>query len=240
MKNILLLIKKELKGYFISPVAYVVIIIFLLAANIWFVKDLFVNNEASARKLFEILPLLFIFIIPAFTMKSWAEERKDGTIEILRTFPISKWELVLGKFFSTLIYFTILILTLFPIIIVLNILGNPDNGVMIAASIASIFLAASYIAIGQLVSINTTNQIISFILSVVFIGILYIVGDNSFLQFLPSSIRSIVASFGLGEHFRSIIKGVIDSRDILYYMSIIILIIFFIYKSLSRLSIKGK
>src|SRR4030042_7143843 len=142
MKNILTITIKELKDNFISPIAYVVLTSFLIIISVMFVKDLFVNNLANMRNLltdtnlatFTIpIPLLLIFLIPAFTMKSWAEEKKEGTLELIMTQPISKGELIIGKLLSSLLFILILLFLTLPIPITLNILGNPDNGVLIAS-----------------------------------------------------------------------------------------------------------
>lgn len=249
MKELLVLTKKELKDYFISPIAYVVIITFTLLVGIMFAKDIFVYNQASMRRILtEIdiinlsipIPVILILIIPAITMRSWAEEKREGTLEIISTLPISRIEIVIAKFLSAFIFTTQLILLTIPIPITLNLLGNPDNGVIIAGYLGLILLSATYILIGQLVSINTQNQIVALIVSIVLIGILYTVGESGFLIFVPTSLRTFFEAFGLGSHFRSIARGVLDSRDILYYLSIILLLFMFIYKSLSRIKRTGK
>jgi len=241
MKSILILVKKELKDYFISPIAYIVIITFLLAVSIWFVfiKGLFVSNQADMRDIFIFITQIFIIVIPALTMRSWAEERKSQTLEILTTLPISSIELIISKFLSCLIFVILALILTFPIPLTLNILGNPDNGIIIAGYIGLIFLSASYIIIGQFVSINTNNQIVAFIASSVIILILYIFGEAQFLQYFPNSIRVIFESFGIGSHFLSIAKGVIDTRDILYYLSLILIFFYFIYKSFDKIK-RGK
>ena len=241
MKSILILVKKELKDYFISPIAYIVIITFLLAVSIWFVfiKGLFVSNQADMRDIFIFITQIFIIVIPALTMRSWAEERKSQTLEILTTLPISSIELIISKFLSCLIFVILALILTFPIPLTLNILGNPDNGIIIAGYIGLIFLSASYIIIGQFVSINTNNQIVAFIASSVIILILYIFGEAQFLQYFPNSIRVIFESFGIGSHFASLAKGVIDTRDILYYLSLMLIFFYFIYKSFDKIK-RGK
>jgi len=241
MKSILIIVKKELKDYFISPIAYIVIITFLLAVSIWFVfiKGLFLSNQADMRDIFIFITQIFIIVIPALTMRSWAEERKSQTLEILTTLPISSIELIISKFLSCLIFVILALILTFPIPLTLNILGNPDNGIIIAGYIGLIFLSASYIIIGQFVSINTNNQIVAFIASSVIILILYIFGEAQFLQYFPNSIRVIFESFGIGSHFLSIAKGVIDTRDILYYLSLILIFFYFIYKSFDKIK-RGK
>lgn len=240
MKTVLTITKKELKDYFISPIAYVVITAFLVITGIWFAKDVFTENRADMRNIFNFIPLVLIVTIPALTMRSWAEEKKEGTLEIISTLPISKAELIISKFLSCLIFATLLIVLTFPIPISLNMLGNPDNGVIIASYIGLILLSATYIMIGQFVSINTENQIVAFILATAFIAILYVIGEVKFLEIMPHSFGVYFEALGLGAHFRSIARGVIDTRDIFYYLSIIIILFMFTYKSLDRIKRIGK
>jgi ABC-2 type transport system permease protein len=240
MKNILTITKKELKDYFISPIAYVVIAVFIAVCGIWFAKEVFSENRADMRNIFTFIPLLLIIAIPALTMRSWAEEKREGTLEIITTLPISKIELIIAKFVSTLAFTTLMIIATLPIPITLNVLGNPDNGIIIAGYIGLILLSATYIMIGQFVSINTQNQIVAFILASVLIAILYVIGEVNFLEVIPSALREYFQALGLGSHFRSIARGVIDTRDILYYFSIIIILFVFTYKSLDRIKRIGK
>ncbi|MBN2015579.1 ABC transporter permease [Candidatus Dojkabacteria bacterium] len=248
MKNILLVIKKELKDYYISPIAYVVISAFVVLITLKFITSVFVDNVADMRNIFyewefpdlPPMPILLILVIPALTMRSWAEERREGTLEVISTLPISNIGLIVAKFISCFLFTTFMLLLTLPIPITLNILGNPDNGVIIAGYLGLILLSASYISIGQFVSINTRNQIISFILSFVLITMLYIFGEIQFLQYVPSSLRFLFGSLGLGSHLRSIAKGVLDSRDILYYISIIALLFYFTYRSFQRIKRTGE
>ncbi|MFC1780387.1 ABC transporter permease [Patescibacteria group bacterium] len=240
MKNTVLVIKKELKDYFISPIAYVVIATFLVITGVIFAKDVFINNQANMRNFFEYIPLVLIIALPALTMRSWAEERKEGTLEIISTLPISNLNLIIAKFVSCLIFTLIALLLTLPIPLTLNILGNPDNGVIIAGYFGLALLSASYVAIGQFISINTKNQIVAFILSASLIALLYLFGEAQFLLFVPVSLRFLLEALGLGSHFRSIAKGVLDTRDILYYLSIIVFLFYFTYKSLLRIKSKGK
>jgi ABC-2 type transport system permease protein len=239
MKNTLIVIKKELKDYFISPIAYVVIATFLIVTSVWFVKDLFIQNRADMRTFFTFVPAILIIVIPALTMRSWAEERREGTLEIITTLPISSIELIIAKLVSTLVFTVFILFLTIPIPVVLNSLGNPDNGIIIAGYIGLIILSATYIIIGQFISINTDNQIVSFILSAALIAFLFILGETSFLQFIPGTFRGLFEALGLGSHFRSIARGVIDSRDILYYLSIITFMTIFTYKSLLRIKKSG-
>lgn len=240
MKNIVTLTKKELKDYFTSTIAYVVIAVFLIVTSILFIKDVFIDDQATMRKTFEFIPLILAIIIPALTMRSWAEEKKEGTIEIIRTLPIKKAELILGKFLATLLLVIFMLILLLPIPVMLNILGNPDNGVIAAGFLGLILLSATYILIGQFVSINSQNQIVSFIISTAIIAVLFIIGESRFLELVPVTLRTYFGAIGIGTHFESIAKGVIDTRDILYYFSTITIVFAFIYKSLNRIGKLGK
>jgi ABC-2 type transport system permease protein len=240
MRNTLLIIKKEIKDYFTSPIAYVVIAAFLVIVGVIFAKDVFLDKQASMRNVFEFIPQILIIVIPALTMRSWAEERKEGTLEVISTLPISNLNLIIAKFVSCLFFTSIAIILTAPIPLTLNLIGNPDNGIILAGYFALILLSASYIALGQFISINTKNQIVAFIVAASLIGTLYLFGEAQFLVFIPKSIRFIFEALGLGSHFRSIAKGVLDSRDILYYFSIIILLFYFTYRSLLRIKRIGK
>lgn len=240
MKSVITITIKELKDFFISPIAYVAIGAFLIITGISFMKDFFIDNQADMRTFFELVPILLIILVPAITMRSWSEEKREGTLEVLNTMPISEWQLIISKFLSNFLFLVLSLLLTLSLPITVNVLGNPDNGVIIAGYIGLLFVAAAYTVIGQFVSINTQNQIISLILSAATIGFLYILGEASFLQFLPSSLRVYSEALGLGAHFKSIAKGVIDTRDVLYYLSIIIVLFVFISKSLHRIKKIGR
>lgn len=240
MNLIITLIKKELKDYFISPIAYIVICVFILGIAVFFSSKIFIDNNADMRFIFEKIPLVFVIFIPLLTMRSWSEEKRDGTIEVLSSFPVSKPGLILSKFLSTLIFVVFALILTFPIPLTLNIIGEPDNGVIIASYFGAFLLGAACIAIGQFISINTQNQIISVILSVVLIFILFIVGEPTFLKYIPIGFRAVFESLGLGSHYYSISKGLIDSKDIIYYISIICFVLFFINKSFSRIRKTGR
>lgn len=240
MKNIAILTKKELRDLFTSPIAYVVFATFLVISSLLFIKDVFVVNQAEMRDFFELVPMLLIVVVPGITMRSWSEEKREGTIEILATLPFSRSQLIIGKFLSNFLFITIAILLTAIIPVTLNVLGNPDNGVIIAGYIGLLMLAAAYTVIGQFVSINTQNQIVSLILSAVLIAILYIIGEPGFLQFVPATLRGFFEALALGTHFESIAKGVLDTRDILYYVSIITILLLSIYKSFERIRKVGK
>ncbi len=220
-------LKRELKSYFLTPVAYVFIVIFLIAAN-WLafgVGDLFERGQADLAAFFQFHPWLFLFLVPALSMRLWAEERKSGSIELLMTLPLETWHAVLGKFLAAWAFTTIAIVLTFPIWVTINYLGNPDNGAILAAYIGSILMAGGFLAVGSFISAMTRNQVIAFVISVVVCFILLAAGYpfvlDAFSAWLPPTIVDGIASLGFLTHFDDISKGVIDLRDIVYFALLI-------------------
>jgi len=240
MKNIIVLAKKEFKDYFISTIAYIVVSLFVIVVGVIFSKDVFVLGVANMRNIFNLIPLVLVFLIPALTMRSFAEERQNGTFELLLTSPISHIQILIAKFLATMLFVIVLLISTLPIPIILNVIGNPNNGIIIAGYLGLLLLSASYISIGQFISINNTNQITAFLLSVMIIGLFYVIGLSNFLELLPIGFRDIFTSISLKSHFDSVSKGVIDSRDVLYYLSIWILLLYFTFQSILRIKKKGK
>jgi len=240
VKQIAKITKKEFKDYFSTPVAYIVIAVFALVIGVYFGQSVFVENQASLRKLFEFIPLLWIVVIPALTMKSFAEEIKTGTLEVMMTLPITKVQIILGKFFANLLIVILMLLTTLPAAFTITNLGNPDIGQMVVAYIGLLLLASVYILIGQAVSINSKNQIVAFIISAFVIAILYFIGEVQVLTVVPANLREIFEFLGLGSHFRSIARGVIDSRDVIYYFSLITIAFIATLLSFNRIQNKGK
>ncbi len=239
MKNILLLTMKELKDYFISPIAYITISIFLILAGLIFGLNFFSNNNADLVNFFEIVSALLIIFISAICMGTWSEEKKSGTLEIIATQPFKDLEIVLSKIISSFLLTFIMIFLTFPIPVIVNLVGNPDNGIIIASYIGTLLLSISYILISHFISINTNNQIISIILSIVIIGIFYIISEPAFLEMTSDNISIILESIGISSHFEAIAKGVIDSRDLLYFTSLSIIFFLLTFKSFERIKIKG-
>ncbi|SEB39065.1 protein involved in gliding motility GldF [Tenacibaculum sp. MAR_2009_124] len=227
------ILKKEFNSFFASPIAYLVIGVFLLINGLflWVLKDdLNILNAgfADLNNYFYLAPWLFLFLIPAITMKSFADEYTTGTIEILKTKPLTDWQIVLGKFISALLLVLLAILpTLTYVYSVYNLgdpLGNLDTGSILGSYLGLIFLAATYTSIGLYTSTLSNNQIVAFILAVfisflMFVGLDVIgdtTGDNGFL----------IQQFGIIEHYKSISRGVIDTRDIIYFVSITFFFLF--------------
>lgn len=221
LKTIYILFKKELMSYFNSPIAYIFIGTFLVVSNWLFFNFFFLVGQASMRSYFVLLPWIFLFLSPAVTMRLWAEEKKSGTVEFLLTLPITDWQVVLAKFFGALVFVFIALILSITIPITLIFLGDIDAGPIIGSYLGALFLAGSYLALGLFISSFTRNQIIAFILGLVACFAVFIIGADFVLNKAPSSAVPVMKFLGLGSHFYNIAKGVIDSKDIIYYLSFI-------------------
>jgi ABC-2 type transport system permease protein len=233
MSHIIALAKKELKTYFNSPIAYVVMVVFLVVSMWLFFRGFFLSGQVTMRGYFSLLPWLFLFFIPAITMRLWSEEKKLHTLEVLLTWPVRDIEVVLGKFLASLAFLVLTLAFTLPVVYFVNRLGRLDTGIVIASYVGTILLAATYLAIGLWISSLTSNQIISFVIAVVACFAFFIIGEDIVLLVIPSSLVSLFDFLGLGTHFESIARGVLDSRDILYYLS---LVAFFLYLNMRVLS----
>lgn len=220
MKSILTICISELKQFFNSPVGYVVLIAFVLIANFWYVQDLFMNDRADLGEYFSILPIALGVLVPAITMRTWAEERKSGTIELLLTSPISYGQLIVGKFFASWILTVLCVYLSFTLPMTIETLGNPDTGLWISGYLAAAVLAAGYVGLGEFISLLSKNQVISFISCLMVFLVLFLVGDPSYW---PSWARQYVPYFGTKLHFEGVAKGLIDLRDILYYLTMLVI-----------------
>ena len=232
MKNIQAIFKKEFASYFNSPIAYIYITAFLVFSSWIFFRGFFLIGQANMRAFFSLLPWIFLFFIPAITMRLWAEEKKSGTMEILMTLPITDTEVVMGKFLAAFIFFAFSILLSFTIPLTLFYLGSPDMGPIIGGYLGGLLMGAAYLSIGLFVSSLTENQIVAFILGIFSCFVLFIIGEDIVLMSLPSSLASIFSFLGLGYHFKSIGRGIIDTRDILYYLSVIGIFLFLNIRSI--------
>jgi ABC-2 type transport system permease protein len=231
MRNVFLIWRKEFFGYFQSPIAYVFMIVFLLFSGLIFflykVQDLdfFLRNRAEMRTLFTIMPFMFIALVPPLTMRLWSEERKLGTLEILMTLPIRETEIVLGKFFAAWSFVIVSLALTLPITIFVGILGPMDPGPVVGGYLGTVFLGAVYVAIGLFVSGVSRNQIISFILTVVICFGFVLVGVDFVLDWLyevSEGLQAVAAYIGFIPHFENISKGVIDTKDVIYFASVIL------------------
>ncbi len=219
--------RRELTSYFATPVAYVFIVMFLVLASTFtfYLGNFYERGQADLSPFFTFHPWLYLFLVPALSMRLWAEERKSGSIELLVTLPLELWEAVLGKFLAAWA-FTLLALALtFPIWITVNYLGAPDNGAIFAAYIGSGLMAGGFLAVGSCISATTKNQVIAFILSVVACFLLLLAGFplvlDVFSGWAPQALVDAIASLSFLTHFQSISRGVIDFRDLVYFALLI-------------------
>ena len=241
MRNISAMTKRELYGYFSTPVAYVFIVIFLFMAGIFtfYVGSFYERNQADLDPFFNFHPWLYLFLLPAIAMRLWSEERKTGTIELLMTLPVTITEAVVGKFVAAWLFSAVALVLSFPIWITVNYLGDPDNTVILSAYTGSLLMAGGFLAIGSCVSALTRSQVIAFVISVVICFLFVLSGFpmvlNVFQSWAPQALIDAVASFSFLTHFSAISKGVIDLRDIVYFA---VLIVFWLYATVVVIDMK--
>ncbi len=232
MRNILTIAKRELRGYFSSPVAFVFIVIFLLLAGFFtfMLGGLFERGEASLQSFFVWHPWLYLFLVPAVGMRMWSEERRLGTIELLLTMPVTPWQAIVGKFLASWAVVALALALTFPVVITVNYLGHPDNGVILAGYIGSLLMAGAYLAISAMTSAMTRNQVVSFIVAVVLSLFLILAGyppvTNLLIAWAQPWLVDAIAACSVMTHFESIQKGVLDSRDVLYFASVMVFALF--------------
>ena len=224
MSPIATVFRRELKSYFATPVAYVFIVIFLLlsGAMTFYFGGFYERGQADLSAFFIYHPWLYLFLVPAIAMRLWAEERKSGTIELLLTLPITMFQAVLAKFLAAWAFVGIALALTFPLWITVNYLGDPDNGVIVAGYIGSFLMAGAFLAIGSCLSAATRNQVVAFILTVVVCFLLLLAGYPLVLGFfqssMPQGVVDAVAGLSLYAHFEAISKGVLDLRDLIYFL----------------------
>jgi len=227
MKAIWTIAKRELGAYFTSPVAYVFLVIFLLLTGFFTFTagSFFERGEASLAAFFGWHPWLFLVLVPAVGMRVWAEERRSGTIELLLTLPIAPWQAIVAKFLASWAFLAVALLLTFPAVITVNLLGSPDNGIIAAGYLGSFLLAGTYLAITCMTSAMTRNQVVALILSVVICLFLILAGFNPVTDLLarwgsPAFVDTI-AAFSVVTHFDGFQRGVIDARDLGFFLSVI-------------------
>ncbi|MEO0254737.1 MAG: ABC transporter permease subunit [candidate division WOR-3 bacterium] len=226
MKGIKAIFKKEFLSYFNSTIGYLWLIVFSWL-NFWlFFRGFFLMPEADLRPMFNMFPVLFIIFIPAITMRLWAEEKKLGTIEILLSLPLRIEEIIVGKFLAAITFFGISLILTLPLPIILSFLGNLDWGRVLSGYLGSFLLGSTFISLGMFLSGFTKNQIVAFILAAAFSFLLYIIGEEAILSFISGFWAELLQNFSVKTHFESISRGVIDLRDIIYYLSFISLFIY--------------
>jgi ABC-2 type transport system permease protein len=221
--------RREFAAYFATPLAYVFIVVFLVASGAFtfYVGHFYENGIADLSAFFAYHPWLYLFLIPAISMRLWAEERKTGTIELTLTLPIPLWSAVLGKFLAAWAFAGLALALTFPIWITVNFLGAPDNGVILAGYLGSLLMAGGYLAIGSFISAAAEGQIVAFIGTVAACFLFTVAGAPVVLDtirgFAPPAVIDAVASFGFLTHFSTVVSGVIDLSDIVFFVSLIAL-----------------
>ncbi len=232
MHNIWVIFKRELAGYFTTPIAYVFLAIFVFLSGIFtfYIGNFFQRGQADLESFFTFHPWLYLFLIPALTMRLWTEERRGGTIELLLTLPVTMPQAVLGKFLAAWVFAAIALSLTFPLWLTVNYLGTPDNGIVAAGYLGSLLMAGAFLAIGACISALTKNQVIAFVVSAVVCLLFVLSGFPLVLDFFsawaPEVVVRAVGSFSFLTHFSAISKGVIDARDLVYFASLIVFWLF--------------
>jgi len=228
------ILKKELRSYFASPLGYVFILFYLLVSNGFFfvIQDFFRANQAVMRGYFMIMPWILLFFLPAVTMRLWAEERKVGTLEVLLAMPLREADVVLGKFLAALSFFAITLACTLTVPLTLGILGRPDWGVIAGSYAGALFLGAAYLAIGLWISSLTESQVVAFIVSVAVIFVFLVAGVAPAWLGSLGWFAALCEYLSLLSHFQNILRGVLDSRDVVYYVAVVA---FFLYLNVKNI-----
>lgn len=224
--------KRELAGYFASPVAYVFIVIFLLLCGFFtfMVGRFFDRGEASLASFFLWHPWLYLFLVPAIGMRLWSEERRLGTLELLLTMPVTTWQAIVGKFLASWLFLALALFLTFPVVLTVNYLGHPDMGPIVCGYLGSLLMAGAYLSVSCMTSAITRNQVVSFILSVVACLFLILAGWPPVTSMMEQWARPWmvegVASFSVMTHFEGFQRGVLDSRDVIFYLLVMVFSLF--------------
>jgi ABC-2 type transport system permease protein len=227
MRVIRTIVKRELASYFTSPVAYVFLVIFLLLTGFFtFTAGNFLERgEASLAAFFGWHPWVYLVLVPAVGMRLWAEERRSGTMELLLTMPVAPWQAIVAKFLASWLFLALALALTFPAIVTVNLLGDPDNGMIAAGYLGSLLLAGAYLAITCMTSAMTRNQVVAFILAVVVCLFLILAGFNPVtdlrVRWASPAVVDTIAAFSVVTHFDGFQRGVIDARDLVFFLSII-------------------
>lgn len=219
MRQVPHIFKKEFRTYFVSPIAYIVISIFLIVTGWFFFSTFFLYNQANLRNFFSLLPIVFAFVVPAVTMKLFSEELNVGTYEILLTMPVTYRDVVLGKFLASVAFVAAMLLPTLAYPVTVTFLGDLDWGPVVGGYVGAVLLGASFSAVGLFASSLTRNQIVAFIIGVAICFALVLI--DKILLFLPAPLAGVLEYLGADYHFENISKGILDSRDILYFLSLI-------------------
>lgn len=227
MKQLPIIFKREFASFFATPLAYVFLLIFLVLSSVFtfYLGGFYESGQANLNPFFNFHPWLYLFLVPALAMRMWAEERKSGTIELLMTLPITRFESVVGKFLAAWVFAGIALLLTFPMVLTVNYLGDPDNGAILTGYVGSWLLVGAYLSVGSCMSALAKNQVIAFILTVSLCFLFVVSGFSLVLDIFngwaPQWLLDAVASFSFLMRFQAISKGVIDVRGLLYFLSFI-------------------
>jgi len=224
MSPVAAVMRRELRSYFVTPVAYVFLVIFLVLSGIltFYAGDFYERNQADLQPFFVMHPWLYLVLVPAVSMRMWAEEAKGGTLELLLSLPLTLAQAMLGKFLAAWLFIGLALVLTFPIWITVNYLGSPDNGVIIAGYIGSWLMAGAFLAIGACLSAVTQSQVVAFVLTLVVCFLLILVGQPQVMEFfhgaLPRKLVNGLAHLSMVRHFEAVSRGVLDLRDLLYFV----------------------
>jgi ABC-2 type transport system permease protein len=216
--------RRELRSFFVTPMAYVFLVIFLVLAGIltFYTGDFYERGQADLQPFFVVHPWLYLILVPAITMRMWAEEAKGGTLELLLTLPLTLWQAMLGKFLAAWLFIGLALALTFPIWLTVNYLGSPDNGVVFAGYLGSWLMAGSFVAIGACLSALTRSQVVAFVLTATVCVLLILAGQPQVLDFfsgaLPRRLINALAYLSMLRHFEAIARGVLDLRDLAYFV----------------------
>ncbi len=245
MKRVIPVFIREISGYFNTPLGFIFIDVFVLLTGFFFFEmfKFFSVEQAHLRSLFMLLPWIYLFFVPAISMRLLAEEKKVGTVEVLMTLPLRDWEVVMAKFLAAFIFLSVSLLLTFPLVIVAARAAAPDIGLdygpIIGGYLGAILMGGAFLSVGIFFSSITDNQIVSFILSIVTMAVFLLIGLPDIVEFFPPVLQRFAMNISLVSHFYSIGRGVIDSRDLLYYFSVMFLFVYFTIRSVESRKWKG-
>jgi ABC-2 type transport system permease protein len=245
MNRVLPVFKREISQYFNTPLGFIYIDVFILLTGFFFFElfKFFQSEVASLRNLFMVLPWIYLLVVPAVSMRLLAEDKKIGTVEVLMTLPLRDWEVVLAKYVAAFLFLSLALLLTFPLVLVVARAAQTgvtlDYGPIMGGYIAAILMGGAFLAVGMFFSSMTDNQIVAFILSVVTMAIFLMIGLPDIVELFPPAVQRFIMNISLVSHFHSVGRGVIDSRDMLYYASVIFLFVFLTIRSVESRKLKG-
>lgn len=224
MSPVVAVMRRELRSYFVTPVAYVFLVMFLVVSGTltFYVGDFYERGQADLQPFFIMHPWLYLILVPAITMRMWAEEANGGTLELLLTLPLTLWQAMAGKFLAAWVFVGLALALTFPIWITVNYLGSPDNMVIVASYLGSWLMAGTFVAVGACLSVLTRSQVVAFILAALVCALLILLGQPQVADFfhgtLPRRLINGIAHLSMLRHFQAIARGVLDMRDVLYFV----------------------